>query len=118
MTNPANLPFQHATHLDKLTSACLGMTTLAGHVAAFAGLIARRDGGLQGWIDAVNADALSALHAFARGLNNDRAAVDAGLTMPYSNGPTEGVNNKIKLLKRQTYGRAGFTLLRQRNLLN
>ena len=69
-------------------------------------------------LQSLNADRLPALHAFARGLNNDRTAVDAGLTLPYSNGPTEGVNNKIKLLKRQTYGRAGFTLLRQRILPN
>jgi transposase len=41
----------------------------------------------------------------------------AGLTLPYSNGPTEGVNTKIKLLKRQTYGKANFALLRKRILL-
>ena len=38
----------------------------------------------------------------------------AGLRLPYSNGPIEGTNTKIELLKRQMYGRAGFTLLRQR----
>ena len=38
--------------------------------------------------------------------------------LTYSNGPTEGMNTKIKLLKRQMYGRAGFPLLRQRILLN
>ncbi|MEU7816913.1 transposase [Pseudonocardia sp. NPDC049154] len=42
----------------------------------------------------------------------------AGLSMPYSNGPAESVNNKIKLLRRQMYGRAGFALLRQRILLS
>jgi transposase len=48
----------------------------------------------------------------------DRPAVEAGLSLPYSNGATEGVNNKTKLLKRQTYGRAGFALLRHRILLS
>ena len=43
--------------------------------------------------------------------------VAAGLTMPYSNGPIEGANTKVKFLKRQMYGRAGFDLLRQRILL-
>ncbi|MBV2155290.1 transposase, partial [Kitasatospora sp. SUK 42] len=43
---------------------------------------------------------------------------DAALTLPWHNGRTEGVNNKIKLLKRQTYGRAGHRLLRQRILLS
>jgi transposase len=51
-------------------------------------------------------------------LDKDREAVQCGLDLPYSNGATEGINNKAKLLKRQTYGRAGFALLRQRILLN
>ncbi|MFI5527114.1 hypothetical protein ACIA8O_01025 [Kitasatospora sp. NPDC051853] len=45
-------------------------------------------------------------------------AVDAALTLPHHNGRTEGVNCKIKLLKRQRYGRAGHPLLRQLILLN
>ncbi|MGW3625075.1 transposase [Streptomyces sp. NPDC000880] len=51
-------------------------------------------------------------------MEKDRAAVQAGLDLPYSNGATEGTTNKTKLLKRQTYGRAGFALLRRRILLN
>jgi transposase len=43
--------------------------------------------------------------------------VVAGLTLPYSNGPAEGVNNKVRMLKRQMFGRAGFPLLRKRILL-
>ena len=43
--------------------------------------------------------------------------VRAALTLPYNNGGTEGVNTKTKLLKRQMYGRAGFSLLRHRILL-
>lgn len=41
----------------------------------------------------------------------------AGLTLPYSNGPAEGVNTKTKRIARQMHGRAGFTLLRHRILL-
>ncbi|MEW2632547.1 transposase [Streptomyces sp. NPDC048389] len=63
-----------------------------------------------------NAD-LSHLHAFARSLERDREAVDAALTLPYSNGPTEGVNTKTKRIARLMHGRAGFTLLRHRILL-
>jgi transposase len=44
--------------------------------------------------------------------------VVAGLSMPYSNDPIEGANTKVKLLKRQMYGRAGFPVLRQRILLS
>ena len=47
----------------------------------------------------------------------DIDAVIAGLTLPYTNGPTEGVNTKTKRIARQMHGRAGFTLLRHRILL-
>ncbi|MFF7191882.1 transposase [Streptomyces sp. NPDC008222] len=56
--------------------------------------------------------------AYATGLERDRTGVDAALTLPWPHGRTEGANNKIKLLKRQTYGRAGHRLLRQRILLS
>ena len=45
-----------------------------------------------------------------------KAAVRAGLTLEWSNGQTEGQVNRLKTLKRQMYGRAGFVLLRQRLL--
>jgi transposase len=59
---------------------------------------------------------LEALARFARGLQDDLAAVTAGLTLPWSNGVTEGQIHRLKLVKRQGYGRAGFALLRQRVL--
>jgi len=118
MTDPDHLSDEHRARRDKLTGVCPQMTALALHVAGFARLITTPGGDLQGWIDPVTADDLPALHSFIRGLDKDRAAVEAGLRLPYSNGPTEGVNTKIKLLKRQTCGRAGFALLRQRILLN
>jgi len=40
------------------------------------------------------------------------------ITLPFHNGRTEGVNTKTKMIKRQMYGRAGFTLLRHRILLS
>jgi transposase len=54
------------------------------------------------------------LATFAAGLERDRAAVEAALTEPWSTGPVEGRINKLKLIKRQMYGRAGLDLLRQR----
>jgi transposase len=65
----------------------------------------------------VRANALPGFDSFLNGLDRDRDATIAGLSRPHSNGPTEGVNNKIKMLKRQTYGRASFPLLRKRILL-
>jgi transposase len=57
------------------------------------------------------------IHTFTRGLDLDAQAVIAAVTLPFHNGRTEGVNTKTKMIKRQMYGRAGFTLLRHRILL-
>jgi len=65
----------------------------------------------------VDADDAPALRSFVVGLRADLAAVTAGLSLPYSSGPVEGQVTRIKLLKRQMYGRANFDLLRKRVLL-
>jgi len=71
---------------------------------------------LDAWIaEAIAAD-IPDLRRFALGLLADKAAIQAGLTEEWSNGQTEGQINRLKLLKRQMYGRAGFELLRQRFL--
>lgn len=59
---------------------------------------------------------MAELRRFAQGLLLDIDAVRAGLTLQWSNGQTEGQINRLKTLKRQMYGRAGFVLLRQRLL--
>jgi hypothetical protein len=69
------------------------------------------------WIKAVRADDLPILHTFVNGLERDLAAVTAGFTLPWSSGVVEGHVNRIKMIKRQMYGRAGFGLLRKRVLL-
>ncbi|GAB3863951.1 hypothetical protein GCM10029963_73540 [Micromonospora andamanensis] len=96
------------------------MTALAGFIGSFAALLTPANGNddrLTVWIAAVKATDLPHLHTFIRGLGLDRDAVNAALTHPFHNGGTEGVNTKTKLIKRQMYGRAGFTLLRHRILL-
>ncbi|WP_246212868.1 transposase [Streptomyces abyssomicinicus] len=106
---------------DRLTQACPEMTQLTALISGFAELLAPADGNdttLTNWITHARDAELPFLHSFTRGLERDRKAVDAALTLPWHNGRTEGVNNKIKLLKRQTYGRAGHPLLRQQILLN
>ena len=72
---------------------------------------------LQRWFDDAHACGVSAVKAFAVALEQDAAAVGAALTTPWSSGQCEGQINKLKLLKRQTYGRASFELLRRRVLL-
>ena len=61
---------------------------------------------------------LPSVHSFTRGLDLDIDAAIAAVTLPFHNGRTEGVNTKTKMIKRQMYGRAGFTLLRHRILLS
>ncbi len=61
-----------------------------------------------------SASGIEALARFAQGLQEDLTAITAGLTLPWSNGPVEGHITRLKLLKRQGYGRAGVGLLRQR----
>lgn len=56
----------------------------------------------------------SAIASFARGFRRDIDAVRAALTSPWSTGPVEGKINKLKLIKRSMYGRAGLDLLRAR----
>ena len=94
------------------------MTTLATRVHEFAAILTGRRGhDLPGWIATTRADALPGFESYLNGLDKDRDAAVAGLSLPYSNGPIEGVNTKIKLHKRQTYGKASFSLLRKRILL-
>jgi transposase len=119
MTRPGDLPAHRRRHLDELVAACPHLTVLADRIREFAAILTQRRGhDLDTWITAARADDLPALHSFTHGLHKDIQAVVAGLTLPYSNGPMEGTNTKVKLLKRQMYGRAGFPLLRQRILLS
>jgi transposase len=71
---------------------------------------------LEAWLSLVEESTLPELKSFAKGLRQDKAAVFAGLTLPWSNGPLEGHVNRLKLIKRSMYGRAKLRLLRQRVL--
>ena len=68
---------------------------------------------LDGWIRAAEE---SGFKGFAGSLRQDRDAVHAALTLPWSTGPVEGQINRLKVIKRTMYGRAGFDLLRRRVL--
>ena len=69
--------------------------------------------GLAPWLDRARA---TGLRGSAQGLLSDVDAVRAALSLPWSNGPAEGQINRLKLLKRQMYGRAKLDLLRSRVL--
>lgn len=68
------------------------------------------------WLTCAASSGIVELERFGRGIEQDKAAVRAGLSLAYSNGPTEGKVNKLKLIKRLMYGRASFSLLKQRVL--
>ena len=72
---------------------------------------------LPAWINDARAAHLPGLNSFARGLTWNLEAVIAGLSLPWSSGSTEGAVNRIKKIKRQLYGPAGFELLRKMILL-
>ena len=71
----------------------------------------------EAWITEARACGIAVMATFAAGLEHDGAAVRAALTTPWSNGQTEGQVNRLKMIKRQMYGRAGLDLLRRRMLL-
>jgi len=76
----------------------------------------RRGQEFEMWLEAVEASHIGELCRFAHSLLQDKKAVVAGLTLSYSNGPVEAQVQKLKLVKRQMFGRAKLPLLRQRLL--
>jgi transposase len=86
-------------------------------IQAFLAMVRERRGqNLKEWIAEATHSGLDEFARFARGLEDDVAAITAGLTLEWSNGVTEGQIHRLKLVKRQGYGRAGFALLRRRVL--
>jgi transposase len=105
------------TYLDQLCQLDARITRAYRLTQAFLAMLRERRGSdLVAWITAATDSGIDALARFARGLQEDLAAVTAGLTLSWSNGPVEGQITRLKLLKRQAYGRAGSALLRQRVL--
>jgi transposase len=105
------------TYLDQLCQMDTSLTRAYRLTHAFLTLVRERRGcELAAWITAATDSGIAALARFARGLQGDLPAIQAGLTLEWSNGVTEGQIHRLKLVKRQGYGRASFALLRQRVL--
>ena len=104
-------------YLKKLGEADETLADARRLTQEFAGMVRNLEGEkLDGWLEEAKVCSVPAMQRFAISLNKDLAAVRAGLTEEWSNGPVEGFVHKLKLLKRQGYGRAGFDLLRARML--
>jgi transposase len=118
LSDPQHLDDAEKSTLAQVRDRCPHLDALAAHVTEFAKILTGLKGGqLDAWIAAVEADDQPDLHSFARGLRHDHDAVVNGLTLPWSSGVVEGNVNRIKMIKRQMYGRATFPLLRKRVLL-
>jgi transposase len=105
------------TYLDQLCALSPIVAQANSLTQAFLVLVRERRGEqLDAWVADAQQSGIEALARFATGLLSDLTAVRAGLTLEWSNGVTEGHNHRLKLLKRQSYGRAGFDFLRQRVL--
>ena len=107
----------HLSKADTVTIAAIqaGVPTLVGArklIDRFHAMIRKRlTADLDSWLVAASE---SLVASFASGVSNDRASVHAAIVQPWSNGQTEGQINKLKLVKRQMYGRAKIDLLQAR----
>lgn len=103
--------------ISELCQSSTQLATLHTLVQSFGQIVRKREGHrLDAWKQQVSESGIAEVQRFARELERDKEAVLAGLTEIYSNGVTEGFVNKLKLIKRQMFGKAGFALLRLRVL--
>jgi transposase len=114
---PADLSAEEAAYRAALCAHSPTLATAAALAQRFVDLVRHRQAAaLDAWLDDVEACGIKELVNLARSLRRDDAAVRAALTLPWSNGPTEGFVNKTKMIKRTMFGRAGVDLLRCRVL--
>jgi transposase len=116
--NPEDRSAEENAFVDALWQHCPQLKNGAEMAQEFARMVHdRRPDLLDDWIQRTHgADVPHEIASFADGLLQDYEAVKAGLTLEWSNGQVEGQINRLKMIKRQMYGRAGFDLLRQRVL--
>ncbi len=106
--------------LDQLCRSDPRVATAFTLAQAFGQLLRKREGPqrLEHWEAAVRASGITELIGFVDGLADDAEAVANGCTESWSNGMVEGFINKVKWIKRSSYGQAGFPLLQRRVLLH
>jgi transposase len=118
LKEPAEREPEEEALVQALGDRCAELKTSAELAREFAGLVRQRQAeGWDNWMTKVRGPGVAReLSGFAEGLKQDEAAVKAALSLEWSNGQVEGRINRLKLLKRQMYGRATFDLLRRRYL--
>jgi transposase len=114
---PKTLSAAQKRHLDAFLRFCPKAHELRPFVLQFRAMMRWRSAKKLGtWIEAAAASGFRFMTQFASTLRRDLEAVELSITTPWSNGPIEGDINRLKAIKRQMYGRAGFELLKARVL--
>ena len=117
LRRPEKRTDEQGAYLKQLRTEDATIATAVDLAEDFLVMLRRREGErLAAWLDTAEASGIGDLARFAAKLRTDQAAVQAGLTLRHSNGQTEGHVTKLKLVKRQGYGRAKVDLLRKRLL--
>jgi transposase len=101
--------------LDAIRAVRPELTIALDLADEFTALIRKQSTGtLKDWLSRAEVSPCPEIRHFAEGIRRDESAVNAAVTMHWSNGPVEGHVNRLKTIKRQMYGRAGFALLKAR----
>jgi transposase len=112
---PENRTAEAEVRLDKIRAASPDLTIALDLAGEFTALIRKRSTGtLKEWLSRAEVSPYAEVRHFAGGIRRDESAVNAAVTLRWSNGPVEGHVNRLKTIKRQMYGRAGFPLLKAR----
>ena len=117
LRRPDELSLSQKAFVSQLRQTCPAFTTVIDLSQRFLTMVRQRDkSGLNCWMRDALQSGVSAVAHFAKGLGQDHAAVEAALSLSWSNAQSEGQVNRLKLVKRSMYGRAGFELLKTRVL--
>ena len=115
MKQPDALDAAEAEWVERLRNADVTLATAINLAQEFAVIVRERQPAhLDDWLERAAHSGIRPLAGFVNGVRRDYAAVKAGVTFTYSNGPTEGHINRLKMLKRQMFGRAKLDLLEKR----
>ena len=106
-----------AQHLTQLRAQQAEVAEAIDLAQDFATCVQRQPDQLDPWLTRATTSALEAMQQAVTGLRDDYEAVKAGVTLPWSTSPVEGHINRLKMLKRQMFGRARLDLLSRRFLL-
>lgn len=117
VTQPKRLTDEERMKVNRLCQASSDVASGYELGQGFAQMVRQREvDSLDAWLSKAKGSGLPDFARFAAGIERGHLAVAAALSLPWSNGQTEGQVNRLKLVKRQMYGRASFDLLRLRVL--